>query len=128
MTGPAEPSSSRKRLCIVRTYSSDSNPVNKRPKYEGYEKHARFWADDGNVLIQIGETRFSLHRSRLRNESTWFHTLLDSEGEEESPSKHDAMLQVKVEKDEGKSVYFIDSTGVELIDFEALLSAMDDGM
>ncbi|KAG6916724.1 hypothetical protein DXG01_005604 [Tephrocybe rancida] len=44
---------------------------------EPYTKHSRFWAVDGNVLLQIGSTRFKVHRSRFARESPWFSRLFE---------------------------------------------------
>ncbi|KAF8965743.1 hypothetical protein BDZ97DRAFT_2074519 [Flammula alnicola] len=42
---------------------------------ETYVEHQDYWISDGNVLLQIGNVRFKLHKSRLANQSTWFQIL-----------------------------------------------------
>jgi hypothetical protein len=98
---------------------------------KAYTKHFRFWALDGNILVQIGTIRFRLHRSRLASHSPWFGKLFDKhagnplEFDDEDRADID---DVRVETVEGQNVFLLDSTGVKLEDFETLLAAMDDGM
>ncbi|KAF8226962.1 hypothetical protein L208DRAFT_337193 [Tricholoma matsutake] len=56
---------------------TSSKRVKSAPAQPAYTKHPRFWALDGNILIQIGSTRFKLHRSRLTSQSPWFEKLFE---------------------------------------------------
>jgi hypothetical protein len=93
---------------------------------------------DGNILIQIGLTRFKLHRSRLASQSPWFEKLFERRslagyperkktGEEVDEDSAD-INDVRIEEAEGHDLYYLDSTGVVVKDFETLLTAMDDCM
>ncbi|EJD37907.1 hypothetical protein AURDEDRAFT_116662 [Auricularia subglabra TFB-10046 SS5] len=37
---------------------------------------SKYWFEDGNVTLQVGETRFKLHKSLLANASTMFNDML----------------------------------------------------
>lgn len=117
----------------------DAEPPTKRlkstPAKPVYTKHPRFWALDGNILIQIDSTRFKLHRSRLASHSPWFEKLFERRSgqdvrvqEEECDSDSADINDVRIEETDGYDLYYLDSTGVMVEDFETLLTAMEDCM
>jgi len=130
----ATPSSSGKRK-----NDADLEASNKRLKstllQPAFTKHPRFWIPDGNILIQIGSTRFKLHCSRLASQSCWFEQLfkrrLDQQevtqtGSQDSDSAD--INDIRIEEASECTLYYLDSTGVLVKDFETLLVAMDDCM
>ncbi|KAF9462227.1 hypothetical protein BDZ94DRAFT_1166267 [Collybia nuda] len=97
-----------------------------------YMEHSRFWVQDKNVLLQLGIVRFKLHRSRLMSQSHWFAKLVTKHAgvtcnvdKDDDSASIDGVL---VETAEGLDVFILDSAGVSVEDFEALLVAMDDGI
>ena len=101
-----------------------------------YTKHPRFWVLDGNVLLQISSTRFKLHRSRLASQSTWFEKLFERrpgrkekmKTEEDVDDDSADINDIRTEEADGYDLYYLDSTGIVVKDFETLLTAMDDCM
>ncbi|KAF8965737.1 hypothetical protein BDZ97DRAFT_753832 [Flammula alnicola] len=69
---PQRPQSLAKRK---REGSDVELAVHPNKTQEAYVKHQDYWTSDGNVLLQIGNVRFKLHKSRLANQSSWFHIL-----------------------------------------------------
>ncbi|KAF8646895.1 hypothetical protein AX16_007060 [Volvariella volvacea WC 439] len=102
-----------------------------------YIKHPRFWAPDGNVLLQIGITRFRVHQSRIAYHSPWFRKLFDKRAgralnanDEDEADLNDIKVEAVVVKDDqgakAMDLYYLNSTGIQPTDFEALLKALDD--
>ncbi|TRM67516.1 hypothetical protein BD626DRAFT_564445 [Schizophyllum amplum] len=104
-----------------------TNATNKKAKLS-YEKHDRFWVLDGNVVLEIQNTRFKLHRSRLATQSKWFEALFEKRAGGEVTVEEGApdLDSVIVEDEDGTDVYYLDSTEVSLDDFVELLTAMED--
>lgn len=98
--GPLEPKVKR----------SKPNPMQPR-------KHDKFWHLDGNIIINIENTHFKLHRSRLAEQSQYFTDLFE---------RKDHLTGMDVEEIDGRPVYTV--TGVGLKDFEVLLTALDSAM
>ncbi|KAL1685700.1 hypothetical protein GGG16DRAFT_29361, partial [Schizophyllum commune] len=95
----------------------------KRP----YKKHERYWALDGNVVIQLEDTRFKLHRSRLALQSPLFEALFEKHAGRDASVEGDIALDsISVEDEEDGIVVYLDSTDVALEDFLELLTAMED--
>ncbi|KAF8224360.1 hypothetical protein L208DRAFT_1311998, partial [Tricholoma matsutake] len=101
-----------------------------------YMKHLRFWALDGNILIQIGSTRFKLHRSHLTSQSPWFEKLFERwQGQmlemQMGVEDHDDIADINdvmIEESDGCDLYYLDSTGMAVRDFETLWTAMDNSI
>ncbi|KAL1747241.1 hypothetical protein HDZ31DRAFT_61437 [Schizophyllum fasciatum] len=97
-----------------------------------YTRHERFWLLDGNVVLQIGQTRFRLHRSRLASQSPWFEALFEKHAGREPNADHGGqdLDKVTVEEDEGVGVFHLgeDNVLVSLSDFVELLKAMDEAI
>lgn len=77
-------------------------------------KRSRHWEADGNLLVQLENVRFKLHRSRLARLSPWFRrtfTLMEKETEGEW--------------DDTTHVIHLDGCGCSALDFEVLLDALD---
>ncbi|KAJ6576994.1 hypothetical protein DFH09DRAFT_914193 [Mycena vulgaris] len=112
---------------------TDSIPdlSNKRAKNasQTFAKHSRFWALDGNVILQFGAVGFKVHRSRLSTQSVWFEKLFELRaGREEPLEPHEQDIKdVVVEDLDGCDVYHMDPIG-SMSDFEALLTAMEDAI
>jgi hypothetical protein len=80
-------------------------------------KHDKFWHLDGNIIINIENTHFKLHRSRLAEQSQYFADLFE---------RKDGLTGMDVEEMDGRPVYTV--TDVSVKDFEVLLTAMDNAM
>ncbi|KAF7335755.1 hypothetical protein MVEN_02231200 [Mycena venus] len=104
---------------------------NKRIKTtsQPFAKHSRFWALDGNVILQFGSVAFKLHRSRLSTQSVWFEKLFERRAGREEPLEDDEkdIEEVVVEDLDGLDSYHLDVVG-PMEDFEALLNAMEDAI
>ncbi|KAF8876862.1 hypothetical protein BD779DRAFT_132607 [Infundibulicybe gibba] len=85
---------------------------------EGFMKNSRFWLADGNTQVQIGPIRFNLHRSRLAASSLWFKRYFEEQDAREIESGFEMVNELEVVE--------LDATGIDITDFERLLSAMDD--
>ncbi|KAF9463193.1 hypothetical protein BDZ94DRAFT_1164397, partial [Collybia nuda] len=83
-----------------------------------YRKHQTHWHLDGNVLVQIKDTRFKLQRSRLARHSEWFKHTFDRIDGGEQP----------IEWDDESNILYLDRTGVVVEDFVALLNAMEEAI
>ncbi|KAJ7111738.1 hypothetical protein C8R44DRAFT_677346 [Mycena epipterygia] len=96
---------------------------------QAFAKHSRFWALDGNVILQFGGLAFKVHRSRLALQSVWFEKLFERRAGREEPLESDEenIKDVVVEDLDGCDVYHLDLIG-SVSDFEALLTAMDDSI
>ena len=84
-----------------------------------FVKHETHWLLDGNILVQIGQVRFQLHRSILVKQSQWFRDMIEN-------PPHDRCIYV--DEGTGATVYVLDSLNVNLKDFIALLTALDNAM
>ncbi|KAI0672001.1 hypothetical protein C8Q78DRAFT_1024417 [Trametes maxima] len=117
-------------------------------KLASRKRNETFWHLDGSVVVQVQNTLFRLHRSRLSQHSTYFAALFrksDGRGrcvividEDESAPGADTRVGSSNSSNaddggEGPSdtvdscpVYVV--TGVSVLDFERLLTALDAGM
>lgn len=68
---------SKRRLEDDNEVPSSLRPQKIMKTYAPYQKHETHWYLDGNLLLQVGTTRFKVHRSRLASESEWFQALID---------------------------------------------------
>ncbi|KAJ6468245.1 hypothetical protein C8R45DRAFT_1018022, partial [Mycena sanguinolenta] len=104
---------------------------NKRAKNtsQTFAKHSRFWALDGNVILQFDSVAFKVHRSRLSTQSVWFEKLFEKRAGRDEPLEDDEkdINDVVAEDLDGTDVFHLDKVGT-LEDFEALLSAMEDAI
>ncbi|KDR66509.1 hypothetical protein GALMADRAFT_259359 [Galerina marginata CBS 339.88] len=99
-----------------------------------YKKDDTHWILDGNILFQIGNTRFKLHRSRLTSESKWFQTLVEqrsghiSETPFEYQDEIDKVLNT-TETVNGLDLHYLDLDSAPTAEeFAALLTAMQSGI
>ena len=102
---------------------------------ETYVKHPDHWALDGNVLLQIGNTRFSVHRSRLATHSLWFEALFAARSQLPFDPDYDGLQSAleSVEVVNSHDLFYLDYTGSGVRapnaeEFTALLTAMDNAM
>ncbi|KAJ7609243.1 hypothetical protein DFH06DRAFT_1017343 [Mycena polygramma] len=127
---PLTPVSSFKRS-LDSTEPAPDFSSSKRAKTasQSFSKHSRFWALDGNVVLQFGAVAFKLHRSRLSTQSVWFEKLFEKRAGREEPLEEDEkdIENVVVEDMDGTDIYHLDSLGT-VEDFEALLTAMEDAI
>ncbi|KAL1727539.1 hypothetical protein EV714DRAFT_217046 [Schizophyllum commune] len=106
----------------------DASPARKRRRLE-YKKHERFWALDGNVILQLDGTSFKMHRSRLASHSPWFEALFERHAgrgadlDDDAPKTDGAVVE---DGEDGLIIVNLNATGVLLEDFEELLTAMED--
>ena len=103
--------------------------TNKKAKL-AYTKHERFWLLDGNIMVQIGDIRFKLHRSRLASQSPWFEALFEKRagGDPKVDEGGPDLDKIVFEDEDGMDIIYLDSTEVKADDFTELLTAMDDAM
>lgn len=101
-----------------------------------FTKSETHWNLDGSLLLQIGNARFKVHRSRLTSESPWFAALIDQrngllpEDTYEDQAEIDQVLST-VENVDGIDLFFLDIECSDFPDAEAfsvLLTAMNRGM
>ncbi|CAA7263451.1 unnamed protein product [Cyclocybe aegerita] len=98
-----------------------------------YVKNEDHWALDGNLLLQIGDTRFKVHRSRLASESSWFQLLVEraagrQEDGFEDQDEIDPVVETK-EKVDDLDLFYVDcSGGPSSEQFATLLDAMNTGI
>ncbi|KAI5823873.1 hypothetical protein K523DRAFT_421181 [Schizophyllum commune Tattone D] len=79
-------------------------------------------------MVQIGDIRFRLHRSRLASQSPWFEALFEKHagGNPKVEAGYPDLDVVVVEEEDGMDVVYLESTKVTSDDFAELLTAMDD--
>ncbi|KAJ7036880.1 hypothetical protein C8F04DRAFT_1093726 [Mycena alexandri] len=94
-----------------------------------FVKHARFWALDGNAILQFGSVALRVHQSRLSTQSVWFDKLFDQRAgcEPLLEADEESINDVVVEELGGFDVFRLDLIG-SVDDFEALLTAMEDAI
>lgn len=80
-------------------------------------RHSRFWAMDGSVVIDVHNTLFKLHRSRLTQQSDYFKNLFHDDS-----ARGDQARRIE----DGCPIYTVDCMSVT--DFVQLLTSMDDAM
>lgn len=90
-----------------------------RPMHVHPRKHDEFWYLDGNIIVQIQDTRFRLHRSRLTLQSEFFEELFDRK---DGPGN----IDIRPEMVDGHPLYVVSDVNAE--DFANILRAMDDAM
>lgn len=104
--------------------------------YAEHQKHDRHYYLDGNILLQIGKTRFKVHRSRLASESIWFQALVDHYNGT-TPAGNTVDKDVEDVVNEADNVgddplFFLDAAEGEEVptadEFAALLTAIYSGM
>ena len=78
------------------------------------EPHPDFWYPDGSVIIEVGKTRFCLHRSTLQKNSTYFADAFQEKGGHQSGKRTQL------------PVYRVDETTAE--DFASLLTVIEEPM
>ncbi|KAL1685698.1 hypothetical protein GGG16DRAFT_129229 [Schizophyllum commune] len=107
----------------------NARATNKKAKL-AFTKHEWFWLLDGNIMVQIGDIRFRLHRSRLASQSPWFEALFEKHagGNPKVEAGYPDLDEVVVEEEDGMDVVYLDSTKVTSDDFAKLLTAMDDAI
>ncbi|KAJ6576981.1 hypothetical protein DFH09DRAFT_1450608 [Mycena vulgaris] len=69
-----------------------ADPPSKRVKSasaQTFTKHSRFWALDGNVILQFDGVAFKLRRSRLSTQSVWFEKLFERRAGRDEPLEAD---------------------------------------
>ncbi|KAH9848162.1 hypothetical protein C2E23DRAFT_470471 [Lenzites betulinus] len=86
------------------------------------KRSENFWHLDGSVVIQIQNTLFRLHRSRLTQHSEYFMSLFSSgNGTRDSPAF------VECDTIDSCPVYIVKGH-LSVLDFERLLTALDAGI
>jgi len=107
--------------CGKRSRVSDDIRSTKRArKVRLLAKHETHWYLDGNVIVEIKNTQFKLHRSRLVRMSDWFRAKF-----EPCSMGHDPKGISHLGND---VVVGVDDDNVTAEDFEILLDAFDDAM
>lgn len=133
---PTPPKQSKRKSDEVESENTPSQAP-PRKSLKTYVKHETHWILDGNVLLQIGSTRFKLHKSRLASESPWFSNLWDKHAgivlvEPNTCQREidavDAVLR-NVEKVDDLDLFFLTFVdGPNAAQFAKLLTAMQCGM
>ena len=99
--------------------STPSQALTRMKTAAAFVRHEKYWLLDGNVLVQIGQVRFRLHRSTLVQQSKWFRDMIEN-------PQHDRCIYV--DEGTGAIVYVLDSLEVDVKDFIALLDAVGNAM
>ncbi|KAI1798087.1 hypothetical protein LXA43DRAFT_933938 [Ganoderma leucocontextum] len=105
-------------------------PASTKAKDKGKQKvalrkrSANFWHLDGSVVVQVQNTLFRLHRSRLAQQSEFFADLFAADGR----SKEMFDPDIIEERDIVDSCPVYQVKGVSVLDFERLLTALDAGI
>lgn len=124
-------SPSKRKLEVLDTTPSDDPPC-KTPKT--FVKDKDHWLSDGNLLIQIGDTRFKIHKSRMIRESPWFKALIEQRAKGIPKETYEYQAEItaalnSIESYEGLDVFYLDLPGgPSCIQFRRLLTAMEGGM
>jgi hypothetical protein len=100
--------------------ASAVSPKRERISHGSAQKHIQFWYLDGNIIVQIENIQYKLHRSIVSQHSTFFAGLCQSNGNEYEG--------VKVEELDGLAVYDITGKGVKAVDFDVLLTFLGNAM
>ncbi|TFK65530.1 hypothetical protein BDN72DRAFT_962445 [Pluteus cervinus] len=109
-------------------HSSQDAPTKKRAKLSGtssFTRHPVFWAADGSVFIQFGETRMKLYRNRLALHSEWFQELFDNKVVVSSGGVEESIPWATVD---GVDLFQLDATEIALKDFEAVLTTLENAV
>ena len=115
-TTDSSPSTKRKAEAAAQTEAEE--PVSKLAKHVSTTfMHPVFWNLDGNIIVQIEQTRFKLHRSWLVKHSTFFRAVFQDTYNGD---------RARLDKVDGNTVCYISGTTVE--DFTELLTALDKAM
>ncbi|PIL27625.1 hypothetical protein GSI_10777 [Ganoderma sinense ZZ0214-1] len=88
------------------------------------KRSANFWHLDGSVVVQVQNTLFRLHRSRLAQQSEFFAKLFAADGR----SKEVFDPEIIEERDIVDSCPVHQVKNVSVLDFERLLTALDAGI
>jgi hypothetical protein len=125
------PEASKRKIDTVTL--NESAVKRQKNTHSTYKKHPGFWISDGNVLLQLGNVRFKLHRSRLAAHSGFFEKLFEvgagkNQVDVEGADAYPGLANVKVEKADELLLYHLQLATVSLVDFQTLLHAMDNGM
>ena len=89
--------------------------------------HPDFWHPDGSVVVEIGNTKFKLHRSMLQKHSVYFASLFQTRGMPSQGGR--AYLEVEVDERSPNAhipVYRVSETTAN--DFVALLTVIEEPM
>ncbi|KAH9474361.1 hypothetical protein JR316_0012819 [Psilocybe cubensis] len=126
------------KVSLKRKLNSDdgeqSAAYSPRKNASTYLKHEMHWLLDGNMLLQIGKTRFKIHRSRLASESRWFQALVElrAGNSPDIPTEYRNTIDeaIKSAQKVGEcDLFFLDfEDGPNANKFAALLSAMQYGI
>jgi hypothetical protein len=105
----------------IDTFPSPSGPPMKRSKNMSTNatKHEKWWLLDGNVVLQINQIQFKLHRSFLTRQSSFFEKLF--RGEDMGP-----LAYTENADSDGRSLFHILCTCAT--DFERLLEVLDNAL
>ena len=57
--------------------SANTQALTRTKTAASFVRHEKYWLLDGNVLVQIGQVRFRLHRSTLVKQSKWFRDMIE---------------------------------------------------
>ncbi|KJA21337.1 hypothetical protein HYPSUDRAFT_203100 [Hypholoma sublateritium FD-334 SS-4] len=107
--------------------------ASKAPKT--FIKHETHWAADGSLLLQIGDTRFKVLKSRLVSESTWFAALIEQRSgivpAEPFPDQDEIdRVLATVEEVDGLDLFYLDVDNYpnHLESFSLLLTSMSNAI
>ncbi|KAL1948037.1 hypothetical protein VTO73DRAFT_12112 [Trametes versicolor] len=111
---------SYKTPTVVKTEPASAAKPKGKQKTVARKRSENFWHLDGSVVVQVQNTLFRLHRSRLTQQSEYFAALQNGDGSRDSPALVDWDLV------DSCPVYIV--KGVSVLDFERLLTALDAGI
>ncbi|KAF5328361.1 hypothetical protein D9619_013289 [Psilocybe cf. subviscida] len=84
-----------------------------RKKFAPYQKHEKYWYPDGDILLQIADTRFKVRRNRLESESIWFRDLIDyyngtQKGRSYKPQEDIQLIADAAHRVDGIPLFYLD--------------------
>lgn len=135
LIGPLSESDDAERSESDGSSSSASSVDDDERSIDDYVESKRHWVSDGSILLQIGNTRFKIHQSRIVKESQWFRRLVHQRAARRRANNRcgyqteiDQALDT-VEEVDGLDLYYLDfMDGPNHEQFEDLLTAMESGM
>lgn len=111
------PTTKRKVDAALQTDPCDEPDAKRAKSTLAASMHPIFWNLDGNIIVQIEQMRFKLHRSWLVKHSTFFQAVFEGTYDGD---------RARLENVDGNTVCHVTGTTTE--DFAELLGALDKAM
>ncbi|KDR66510.1 hypothetical protein GALMADRAFT_1156793 [Galerina marginata CBS 339.88] len=122
------------RTFMLQQHKLRIEPPSHKTRVKTQVQHDTHWFVNGNALLQIGQVRFRLHRSRLVAQSAWFNSLFERQmgflqGNEFEDQKEIGQALASAQVVDGLDLFYLDyPDGPTATEFAELLTAMDKVM